>query len=163
VISTQIKKGRQDNMLHNLYRNLSRCLTLLVVCSAFFISAGCAQREELTEQQLASLEQRVNARWEALMARDFEKAWEFTTPEYRAAFPRQLYPLKFSYTVEWELTGIEVRGYDSRAAVASVAARVMSKPTKQTSAASRAVGAVPVTFSEQWILIDGEWWFSTNS
>ena len=150
-------------MLRNLYREVSLLRTLLAVCAGLALATGCAEKDELSEEQVASLEQRVNARWEALVARDFEKAWEFTTPEYRAAFPRHLYPLKFSYTVEWELTRIEVRGYDSRAAVASVAVRVMSKPTKLTSAASRAVGAVPVTFSEQWVLIDGEWWFSTNA
>ena len=150
-------------MLHKLHRGVARCMTLVAVCLGLLLAAGGEERKELTEEQLASLEQRVNARWEAILARDFERAWEFNTPEYRAAFPQHFYPLKFSYAVEWELTDIEVRGYDSHAAVASVAVRVMSKPTKYTSAASQAVGAVPVTFSEQWIFIDGEWWYSANA
>jgi hypothetical protein len=38
----------------------------------------------------------------------------------------------------------------------------MSSPIKQTSAASVAIGAVPVTINERWMFIDGEWWHSAN-
>jgi hypothetical protein len=69
---------------------------------------------------------------------------------------------KFSYAVNRELTGVEVTNYDARAAVASVAVRVMSSPAKLTSAASIAIGAVPVTINERWMFIDGEWWHSAN-
>jgi hypothetical protein len=64
--------------------------------------------------------------------------------------------------VEWELTSVEFLNYDAGAAVASVAVRVMSRPVKQTSAASVAIGSVPTRFVEQWILSDGEWWYSAN-
>ena len=60
------------------------------------------------------------------------------------------------------MTSVEVVDYDADAAVASVVAGVMSKSTKQTSAASRALGAVPTTIREKWIFTDGEWWHSTN-
>jgi hypothetical protein len=43
-----------------------------------------------------------------------------------------------------------------------VAVRVMSKPTKQTSSASMAMGALPVTLHENWFRVDGEWWHSTK-
>ncbi|MDB4261694.1 hypothetical protein N9878_02370 [bacterium] len=124
---------------------------------------ACSQQDSLSEEQVGALEDRVHARWESLIARDFKRAWSFGTPAFKQAFPQKLYPLKFSYSLDWELTSIEVVNYDAPAAVASVVVRVMSKPTKQTSAASRAVGAVPVTFREQWILIDGEWWYSANA
>jgi hypothetical protein len=38
----------------------------------------------------------------------------------------------------------------------------MSKPTKQTSSASIAIGATPSKLRERWIFADGEWWFSAN-
>jgi hypothetical protein len=123
---------------------------------------GCEQAQELSEEQVAQLEQRVRDRWLARSAHDFAKAWEYSTPNYRENFPKSLYIHKFSYAVNWELTGVEVLDYDARAAVASVAVRVMSEPAKLTSAASRAVGATPITFREKWMYIDGEWWFSTN-
>jgi hypothetical protein len=117
---------------------------------------------ELTEEQRSALEQRVEQRWQALVARDFASAWEYTTPAYRGIFSKQLYVRKFSYATEWELTGLEVVNYDSAAAVASVVVRVMSKPTKLTSSASVAIGARPRSFRERWILEDGQWWFSVN-
>jgi hypothetical protein len=34
----------------------------------------------------------------------------------------------------------------------------MSKPTKQTSTASIALGALPITIREKWLIADGQWW-----
>ena len=104
----------------------------------------------------------MRERWQTKIDRDFGKTWEYSTPNFREVFSKSLYVHKFSYMVEWRLTGVEVGNYDADAAVASVAARVMTKPTKQTSTASGAIGAVPVTIREKWMLIDGEWWHSTN-
>ena len=124
--------------------------------------SACDSQENLSDEQIIALEERVYARWQTKIERDFEQTWEFSSPLYRQNFPRHFYPFNFSYAVEWELTDIKVLDYHRGAAVASVAVRVMSKPTKFTTPASRAVGAVPVTFVEQWILIDGEWWYSAN-
>jgi hypothetical protein len=73
-----------------------------------------------------------------------------------------MYTSQFSYMVERELTSVEILNYDAAAAVASVAVGVMSRPVKQTSAASAAIGAVPVEFVEQWILRNKTWWYSVN-
>ena len=147
-------------MLQAYQGSLARPLCTLTMVCALLLLGACGKPETLSEQQVYALEDRVQARWQTKIDRDFEKTWEFSTPTYRQAFPQHLYPFKYSYTVDWELTGIEVLDYHSAAAVASVAVRVMSKPAKFTSPASRAVGAVPVTIVEQWILIDGQWWYS---
>jgi hypothetical protein len=136
---------------------MGRVIAMLLV----LLLAGCSQPEDLSEQQLTALQERVANRWQTKIDREFEKTWEYSTPAFRDVFPKRLYPLQFSYAVEWELTGVEVVNYDARAAVASVVVRVMSKPTKLTSKASEALGAVETALREQWILIDGEWWFST--
>ena len=122
-----------------------------------------ATPDELSAEQASALEQRVRGRWQTLVARDFGKAWEVSTPNFREVFPKSLYVQKFSYMVDWELTGVEVVNYDADAAVASVAVRVMSKPTKFSSAASKAIGALPATIIEQWILIDDVWWYSVKA
>lgn len=130
------------------------------------VLGGCADRvgqsDELSPEQIAELETRVEERWQARIAHDWGKAWEYSSPAYREVFPKQLYVKKFSYTANWELTGLEVLNYDPSAAVASVVVRVMSMPTKQTSAAARALGAMPRELHERWILVDGEWWFGAN-
>ncbi|MFV0275571.1 MAG: hypothetical protein ACK5HY_00050 [Parahaliea sp.] len=108
------------------------------------------------------LEQRVRERWQARIDRDYDSLYAFSTPNFRKVFPRQLYVKGFSYGLDWELTGVEILNYDGRAAVASVAARVMSRPTKQTSQASFQAGAVPMTIIEQWLYVDDQWWYSAN-
>lgn len=134
----------------------------LFLLTAALLIAGCASGPRMTDEQRASLLARAEARWRALERRDFDAAWAFTSPAYRKVIPKALYRHKFSYMVEWELTAVELVTYDAEAAVASVAARVMSEPVKHTSAASAAIGAVPTRFVEQWIYADGEWWFSAR-
>lgn len=146
---------KNSNLLQSLFMTL-------FLASTWAVPAASESVDGLSSQQLAALEARVRERWQTLSARDYESTWEFSTPLYRSIFPKDLYVLQFSYTVERELTGVEVLNYDASAAVASVTARVMSKPLKLTSTASRSIGALPVTVHEKWILIDGEWWFSTD-
>lgn len=114
-----------------------------------------------TAEQVAQLEKRAEERWQAMIAKDFARVYDYSTPVFRSSFPKNLYVLKFSSLAEWELTGLEYVEYDARAAVASVAVRVMSKPSKQTQTASE-YGAVPLTITEKWFLIDGQWWYSAN-
>ena len=126
------------------------------------LSGGCASVPKWDDAQRSILEQRVRERYQALVARDFKKAWEYSTPSYRAIFSKQLYVKKFSYALELELTGVEIVNYDSDAAVASVVVRVMSKPTKQTSTASFLIGATPRSLGEKWVFSQDQWWFSVN-
>lgn len=134
--------------------------------SMALVLVGCDKAAEIAGSKEAAsrenLEQRVEERWRARIAHDWGKTWEFESPAFREVFPKQLYVKKFSYTANWELTGLEVIEYDPEAAVASVVVRVMSRPTKQTSAAARAIGAMSRELHEKWILVDGEWWFSAG-
>ena len=125
---------------------------------------GCSDNAgpKVDEPDLTRLEQRVRERWEAKIARDYDRVWEYSTPNYRRSFPKSMFALQFSYARDWELTSIEVVNYDGAAAVASVAVRVMSEPVKHTSSASQAVGAIPHTLIERWIYDEGEWWHSAN-
>ncbi|WP_220463798.1 hypothetical protein [Sediminihaliea albiluteola] len=114
------------------------------------------------EEQRQALLERVTERWRALEQGDYATSWEYTSPAFRKAFPKNLYLKKFSYAVRWELTGVDVLNYDDEAVVASVVVGVMSHPTKLTSAASQAVGAIPRELRERWVFVDGEWWYSAN-
>jgi len=135
---------------------------LLVVVGTLLVGCSPQSGSELTEAPLAQLEQRVHDRWQTKIAHDWGGLWEYSTPNYRRIFSKDLFIRKYSYALKWELTGIEVVNYDADAAVASVAVRVMSEPVKHTSSASQAVGAIPHTFIERWIYDEGEWWHSAN-
>jgi len=123
---------------------------------------ACSDSRELTPQQATALEERVWARWQTLSDRDFDKTWEFASPNYRSVFSKRMYRNKFSYGVEWELTEVNILNYDGRAAVASVGARVMTESTKPSSSALKAMGARPIIIRERWMFIDGEWWHIAN-
>ena len=133
-------------------------LTLAVV--GMVVTLGASAQSDIPRKQKAQLIDRVEARWEALSGRDYVATYGFQSPAYRSVFTQEMYASQFSSTLERELTSVEILNYDAAAAVASVAVGVMSRPVKQTSAASAAIQAKPVTVVEQWILRNNEWWFS---
>ena len=153
-------------MLANLWQFAGRLRTVLVLSVCALALAACSGAEdagrELTPEEVAALEQRVGERWSAMADHDFGRVYDFMTPNYRRIFTKDMFVNKFSYAVDWELTGVEVINYDSRAAVASVVARVMTRSTKLTEYAASGFGVVPRDLREQWIFIDGEWWYSAN-
>jgi len=149
-------------MLKSIVRRYSAFSSLLPIAVLALLATACSAPDELTPEQASALDQRVRERWQTLMARDFDAAYEYESPNYRGVFSKSLYKKQFSYGVEWELTGVDIIHYDAPAAVASVVARVMTRSTKPTSAASKAIGAMPINIREKWILIDGEWWHSVN-
>ncbi len=134
-------------------------LSILFFC---ILMTACAGFGGLSEESERLLKQRVAERSEYLFRGDYERAWEYFSPNYRSVFPKHLFAKQFSTDLERRLTGVDVLEYDAAAAVASVAVRVMSRPTKQTSSASVAVGALPATINEKWVFIDGQWWFSVK-
>jgi len=149
------------NNLRQIPQSLPAVFVRAVSLAALLLLVACtAQKppQELSPKMKAALLERVTQRWHALEKKDFAATYDYTTPNYRRVFPKALYVNKFSYAVDWELTGVELLNYDARAAVASVAVRVMSKPAKQTSAASNALGAIPLTMHENWLYVDGQWW-----
>lgn len=150
-------------MLHTFSKALkATCATILAISLVLTLN-GCSRPQELTPALELQLQERVTERWRLIIGKDYEGAWELTTPNYRRIFPKHLYSKNFSEMIDRELTEVEVLTYDADAAVASVAVRVMSKPTKFSSAASKAIGALPATIFEQWILIDGVWWYSAKA
>ncbi len=59
---------------------------LAVLCAAMLLSA-CAATGKKTE----TIEERVNGRWAALLAKDYESAYEYLTPGFRSSVSLQQY------------------------------------------------------------------------
>lgn len=145
-------------MLKLFSARFSKCLAFSAALFLLLLSGCSSVPKALTDADKAKLLERVSQRWQAQSAKDWDKAWEFTTPNYRSVFPKELYRNNFSFDVDWELTGVELVHYDAQAAVASVAARVMSSPSRQRRSASK-LGVIPTVIKEKWLLIDGQWWY----
>jgi len=138
-------------------------LACLVLLLALF---GCSEKDgstpgeaaaTLSANQQQALLSRVEGRWRAMERGDFAAVYEYATPNYRRVFSKSMYLNKFAHDIRWVLTGVDILNYDAEAAVASVAVRVMSESTKQTTLAS-GIGPIPDVVKEQWFFIDGEWW-----
>ena len=140
---------------------MARAMLVVTVLACVSCSA-MGPPKTLTEDDKTTLLKRVTERWQLIVKKDFASTYQYTTPKYREVFPKALYVNKFSYGVDMQLTGVEILHYDARAAVASVAVGVMSRPAKQTSVASNALGALPLTLNEKWIFVDGQWWHSAK-
>jgi hypothetical protein len=136
--------------------------TLAALAISALIAVGCATTDQLSEADEARLLERVEARWAAMEERDWASVWALYSPAYRAAFPEHIHRQQYFSTMRWELTGTKLLNYDSRAAVASVSVRIMNEPLKPTSAASAALGAVPIDRVERWVFREGDWWFSVS-
>lgn len=132
---------------------------LAMFAANLLLLGGCAATGDLSESRKNQLIQRVADRWDCLAANDYRCAYDYLSPAYRAVFTPEMYVSRYSYGLERRLTGVEVGAYDRDAAVASVTARVMSRPIKFTSSASRALGATPSWIDESWIWREGEWWY----
>ena len=126
---------------------------------SLLILLGCVGQAVLTQELQDKLIERIGLRWQFYVARDYTGVWEFSTPEYRKIFPRETYYKNFHGLLELELTGVQLLAYDARAAVASVAVRVMISPRPGAPAASLALGKSPTTIDETWKLVDGNWYY----
>jgi hypothetical protein len=98
-----------------------------------------------------------------LETNDYACAYEFLSPAYREVFTEQMYRNRYFSDLNRRLTGVNVVAYDSDAAVASVVVGVMSRPSVETTSASRAVVVVPANLTEAWLWEKGEWWYHESS
>ena len=141
--------------------NIFLIKTALFIPSILSLSIllGCAGQVVLTQELQDKLVERIEHRWEFYAVRNYTGAWDFSTPEYRRVFPRESYYKNFHGLLQLELTGVQLLAYDARAAVASVAVRVMISPRPGAPAASLALGKSPTTIDETWKLVDGNWYY----
>lgn len=113
-------------------------------------SSSAQQSEE------AILRDRVEGRWQALIARDFRSAYDFETPSYRAMNPFEKFHGRFGGAVIWHVVRIvEVRYDDPTVARVKVAVEY-SAPTSWGDQAAKATTHI----SETWLKRDGQWWHS---
>ena len=106
-----------------------------------------------------SVEERAQQRWDHVVAREFEQAYEFFSPGYRETTPLHEYMIDaLSRPVRW--LNAEVIGASCLEDVCRLSVEVTYQP---------AVGPGPLrqlrptrTIEERWIRIDGVWWYTVN-
>lgn len=97
---------------------------------------------------------RAQERWDALLARDFDRAWTYLTPAEREKVSLQDYKNRFGAAGAWK--GARVR--NAKCVTGRCAAFV--NLTIAVSAPGFASMPPEVSgFDEEWVLEDGQWWY----
>lgn len=103
----------------------------------------------------ASLKGRVLDRWQALIKRDFESAYLFETPAYRAIFNPRQFQLQYGGQVDWRVANVKSIDYDSPN-VARVGVEITSRSVDPNR--NGEVSDITQQVKETWLRKDGQWW-----
>ncbi len=132
--------------------NISRAiaLTTLLLCSQTGSSTP-------NNADLDTLKSRIQARWQALAEKQYEKAYTLETPNYRKVFPVKLFLNKFALGSTSQLEKILDVKYDPKTRVANVLMTVKSHSTR---ASTQWATKIPLNsrIREKWLNIDGQWY-----
>lgn len=113
------------------------------------VSSGVSEADE------AQLKERVLARWQALIKGDFDVAYQFETPAYRAIYTPSQFRYQFGNQIFWRMANVMDIHYDNTI-VARVHVEVAyryAEPEKRLEALSDTQG-----ISEIWLKKEGQWW-----
>ena len=139
-------------MTHPLPSPTPRRAALAALLGAAALAlAGCAALPPKTPEQ--QVQQRAEARWAALVAGDFDKAWTYTQPGYRAIVQQKDYRKRFNSAGQWR--GAQIHQATCEAERCTVRIRLTTRVIVPPFAGQDIVGAI----DEQWVREDGQWWF----
>jgi hypothetical protein len=111
---------------------------------------------KLTPEQRAreqALRERAQERWNAVVDRDFSRAYAFEAPDYRAAHTAKEYARKFGGAVEWHLATVKSVRYDSQDKAMVEVALEVSFPLGMGDEAR-----TEVSLDDTWVFVEGQWW-----
>jgi len=122
----------------------------LVVLLAIFL-AGCAglTGKSKTPEQLVA--ERAQARWDALLAGQWERAYSFATPAYREVVDTEGFRRRLGGQATW--LGASVRKVACQADACEVTVRL-----KFRSLLPPRTDELETDYKERWLLEGGNWW-----
>jgi hypothetical protein len=131
------------------YRSLARNLVLALIGASTL--AGCATFAPVPPEKL--VQERAQARWQALIAGDFEGAYNYLPPSYRALHDLKYYRGTINNAVERK--GAEVIRAECKTDVCLATVRV-------DAVFAGAMGGhrtLSTHYEEKWVSEDGGWWY----
>jgi len=131
-----------------------RILVVAVVISCAM--TGCATVQQsgagaaTTVQKTVSA--RAEARWQTLIAKDLDKAYEFLSPGSKAANPLAIYKAKIK-PLDWRSAKVVAADCDNDKCSVKLNLSFVHQ---------RAGGEIATIIEETWIKDSGSWWFVFN-
>ena len=115
-----------------------------------------ASGQDIVSERRKALEQRVTAKWDALIRHDFDAAYSFTSPAYRQQFSLDVFKRQFTTgIVVWrriEVVDIEFKGDDAAKVGINIYFVYYLPQAEKTIDMSNYV-------QESWVRSDGQWWY----
>jgi hypothetical protein len=131
-----------------------------------FFMIGCSEKDtgvvdnKVSGEKVVTetLEQRVLGRWDALIQRDFERAYLFVTPAYRGVHDLKHYKKQFGDRVGW--ISAEVKSIQQKEQIAQVIVNLRYKALLPIADANGQNVVESATFlTEKWIQEGGVWFY----
>ena len=106
-----------------------------------------------------ALKKRVLAKWDAMVKRDFDAVYAFTSPAYREAFSLSVFKRKFGNArVQWQsvdVVSMDFKGND--AATVNIKINIVYHDPQSQKSINMATHD-----QESWVYNDGQWWYSVK-
>jgi hypothetical protein len=103
-----------------------------------------------------ALKQRVTAKWDALIRKDFATAYSFNTPAYRSLFSLDAFRRNFAVgKVVWrriEVVDVDFKGDDAAMVGINIHFVYYQAPV------GKDIEMTTYT-QEPWVQVDGQWWY----
>lgn len=105
----------------------------------------------------ALLRQRIADRWQALVKGDFEAAYQFETPAYRAIYTPVQFRYQFGNQALWRMASVKEIHYDGPT-VARVWVDVDYRYAEPGMKKDQRMLNMTHGINEVWLYKDGQWW-----
>jgi hypothetical protein len=140
-------------------RNGSRgVLGLAILATALLLATACATTSTTARDR--EIEQRAQARWDALLAGDFDEAYSFASPGYRSANSAADFEISYR-TRRMQYTSAEYQQHSCEEAVCTVSMLVGYRVVRPARGLDEWKSTSMV--EERWIETQGQWWFVPES
>ncbi len=116
--------------------------------------AGCAAPIPSTPEEL--VKSRANARWQALLKGDLDKAYQLEAPSYRSIVGIDTYKGRLTGKVQWVASEV----VDAKCEVQKCNAKV--RIDAKVFLGGRIGSTISTHVDEPWVLEDGQWWHFEN-
>lgn len=104
-------------------------------------------------EDMEGLRARAEARWQALIAGDFDNAYTFETPAYRALYTAQQYRSRYGKGLRWQQARVvQVDLKSPEVAIVTLEIDYSFHVSGQGMMDNK--GSV----TETWLWVDGQWW-----
>ena len=134
--------------IHRTWRDVAAVVTAGLVAATL---AGCATGYKANSPE-AAVKKRADARWQALIAGDFDAAYKMTNPGYRQLTSLESFKKRFGGAGSW--SDASVVKVDCEPQRCEVTIEVGLRPLVR----GRMEEPVSTAIKEIWILEEGQWW-----